>query len=87
MPMNCAWGALCDGPYRAAEVVNVLKTRVRMGDPEEEVESPTVMEWAVRGEYRFEQQQTAQSPDGDSSAQEVEEVTPGTPTEPAKTDK
>ena len=29
VPFNCAWGVLSDGPYNAADVVNLLKTRIQ----------------------------------------------------------
>ena len=38
IPFNCAWGVLSHGPYNAADVVNLLKTRARKGDTEEDVE-------------------------------------------------
>ena len=43
VPLNCAWGVLSDCPYNAADVVNLLKTSVRKGDTEEEVEWQSVM--------------------------------------------
>ena len=51
--LNCAWGVLCDGPYNAADVVNLLKTSVRKGDTEEDVESRSAMHWASTGQPLF----------------------------------
>ena len=49
VPLSCAWGVLFDGPYNAADVVNVLKTSVRKGDTEKDVEWRSVMHWASTG--------------------------------------
>ena len=49
VPLNCAWGVLSDGPYNAIDVVNLLKTSVRKGDTEEDVEWRSVMHWASTG--------------------------------------
>ena len=43
VPLNCAQGVLSDGLYHAADVVYVLKTSVRKGDTEEDVEWQSVM--------------------------------------------
>ena len=53
--LNCAWGILCIGPYNAADVVNVLKTSVRKGDTEQDVEWQSVMHWASTGRLLFQQ--------------------------------
>ena len=38
VPLNCTWGVLSEGPYNATDVVNLVKTSVRKGDMEEDVE-------------------------------------------------
>ena len=38
VPLNCAWAVLSGGPYKVADVVNLLKTSVQKGDTEEDVE-------------------------------------------------
>ena len=51
--LNCAWGVLSDGAYNATDVVNLLKTSVRKGDTEEDVEWRSVMHWASTGQPLF----------------------------------
>ena len=43
VPLKCAWGVLSSGPYNAADVMNLLKTRVRIGDTEEDFDRRSVM--------------------------------------------
>ena len=88
VPLNCAWGVLSDGPYNAADVVNLLKTSVRKGDTEEDVEWRSVMHWASTGQPMFQQQESHdQAADADTSESEVEEVPdPQTPKPKGKTD-
>ena len=74
VPLNCAWGALSDGPYIAADVVNLLKTSVRKGDTEEDVEWRSVMHWASTRQPLFEQESRDEAADADTSELEVEEV-------------
>ena len=70
VPLNCAWGVLCDGPYSAADVVNVPKTSVWKGDTEEDVERQSVMHWASTGQPLFQQQESLdEAGDADSSGQ------------------
>ena len=89
VPLNCAWGVLSDGPYNAADVVNLLKTSVRKGDTEEDVEWRSVMHWASTGQPLFQQQESPdQAADADTSESQVEEVSdPQTPKPKGKTDK
>ena len=88
VPLNCAWGVLSDGPYNAADVVNLLKTSVRKGDTEEDVEWQSVMHWASTGQPLFQQESPDQAADADTSESEVEEVPdPQTPKPKGKTDK
>ena len=89
VPLNCAWGVLPDGPYNAADVVNLLKTSVRKGDTEEDVEWRSVMHWARTGQPLFQQQESPDhAADADTSELEVEEVPdPQTPKPKGKTDK
>ena len=47
--LNCTWGVLSDGAYNAVDVVNLLKTSVRKGDTDEDVEWRSVMQWASTG--------------------------------------
>ena len=58
VPLNCAWGVLYDGPYNAADVVNLLKTSVRKGDTEKDVEWRSVMHWAITGQPLSEQEES-----------------------------
>ena len=74
VPLNCAWGVLSDGPYNAADVVNLLKTSVRKGDTEEDVEWRSVTQWASTGQPLFRQESPHQAADADTSESEVEEV-------------
>ena len=67
VPLNCARGVLCDGPYNAANVVNLLKTSVRKGDTEEDVEWRSVMHWASTGQPLFQQESPDQAADADTS--------------------
>ena len=88
IPLNCAWGVLSDGPYNAADVVNLLKTSLRKGDTEEDVDWRSVMHWARTGQPLFQQESPDQAADADTSESEVEEVPdPQTPTPKGKTDK
>ena len=89
IPLNCAWGVLCDGPYNAADVVKPLKTSVRKGDTEEDVEWRRLIQWASTGQPLFQQQKFLdQRADADTSESEVEEVPdPQTPKPKGKTDK
>ena len=74
VPLNCAWGVLSDGPYNAADVVNLLKTSVRKGDTQEDVEWRSVTHWASTGQPLFRQESPDQAADADTSESEVEEV-------------
>ena len=74
VPLNCAWGVLSDGPYNAADVVNLLKTSVRKGDTEEDVEWRSVTHRASIGQPLFRQESPDQAADADTSESEVEEV-------------
>ena len=75
VPLNCAWGVLSDGPYNAADVVNLLKTSVRKGNTEEDVEWQSVMHWASTGQPLLQRQESPdQAADADTSESEVEEV-------------
>ena len=74
VPLNCAWDAPSDGPYNAADVVNLLKTSVRKGDTEEDVEWRSVMHWASTGQPLFQQESPDQAGDADTNESEVEEV-------------
>ena len=75
VPFNCPWGVSFDGPYNEAEVVNLLKTSVRKGDTEEDVEWRRVMHWASTGDPLFLQQESPdEAGDTDNSELEVEEV-------------
>ena len=89
IPLNCAWGVLFDGPYNAADVVNLLKTSVRKGDTEEDVEWRSVMHWASTGQPLFQRQESPdQAANADSSELQVEEVPDRqTPKPRGKTDK
>ena len=89
VPLNCAWGVLSDGPYNAVDVVNLLKTSVRKGDTEEDVEWRSVMHWASTGHPLFQKQESPdQAGDADSSEEKVEEVPdPQTPKPNGKIDK
>ena len=89
VPLNCARGVLSDGPYNATDVVNVLKTSVRKGDTEEDVEWRSVMHWANTDQPLFQQQVSLdQVADADTSESEDEEVPdPQTPKPQGKTDK
>ena len=53
VPLNCAWGVLFDGPYNAANVVNLLKTSIRKGDTQEDFEWRSVMHSASTGQPLF----------------------------------
>ena len=53
VPLNCAWGVLSDGPYNAADVVNLLKTSARKGDTEEDVDWRSVMHCASTRQLLF----------------------------------
>ena len=57
VPLNCAWGVLSNGPYNAADVVNPLKTSVRKGDTEEDVQWRSVIHWASTDQPLFQQQE------------------------------
>ena len=89
VPLNCAWGVLSDCPYNAADVVNVLKTSVRKGDTEEDVEWRSVIQWASTGQPLFQQQESLDhAADADTSVSAFEEVPdPQTPKPKGKTDK
>ena len=51
--LNFAWGLLSNGPYNAADVVNMLKTSVRKGETDEDVEWRSVMHRASTGQTLF----------------------------------
>ena len=86
--LNCAWGVLSEGPYRAADVVNLLKTGVPKGDTDEDVEWRSVMQWASTGQPFQQQEHPDEGGDTDSSEEEIEEVTgPQTPKPKGKTNK
>ena len=89
VPLNCSWGVLSYVPYNAADVVTLLKTSVRKGDTEEDVEWRSAMQWASTGSLLFQQQESPdQAVDADSSEEEDEEVpNPQTPKPEGKTDK
>ena len=88
VPLNCALGVLSDGPYNAADVVNLLKTSVRKGDTEEDFEWRSVMHWASTGQSLFQQQESPDHGGDADSSEEIEEVTdPQTPKPKGKTDK
>ena len=89
VPLNCARGVISDGPYNAPDVVNLLKTNVRKGDTEEDVEWRSVMHWASTGQPLFQRQESPyQAADADSSEEEVQEVPdPQTPKPKGETDK
>ena len=73
--LNCAWGVLCDGPYNAADVVNLLKTSVRKGAKEEDVEWRSVTHSASTDQPLFEQQEFPDpAADADTSESKVEKV-------------
>ena len=55
---NYAWGVLSDGPYNAANVANLLKTSVRKGDTEDDVEWRNVMYWESMGQPLFQQHES-----------------------------
>ena len=57
VPLNCAWGVLSDGPYNAVDVVNQLKTSVRKGDMEQDVEWRSVMHRKSTGQPLFQPQE------------------------------
>ena len=70
-------------------MVNVLKTSVRKGDTEEDIEWRSVMQWASTGQPLFQQQDSPdQAADADTSESTIEEVpNPQTPKPKGKTDK
>ena len=76
VPLNCSWGVLCDGPYNAAHVVTLLNPSVRKGGTEQDVEWRCVMHWASTGQPMFQQQESPdQAAEGQSSEEEIEDVT------------
>ena len=89
VPFNCAWGVLSDGPYNVADVMNLLKTSVRKGDTEEDVEWRSVMNWASTGQPLLQEHESPdQAADPDTSESGVEVVPdPQTPIPKGKTDK
>ena len=89
VPLNCAWGVLSDGPYNAVDVVNLLKTSVRKGDTEEDIEWRGVMKGASTGQLLFQQHESPdQVAEADNSEEKVEEVMdPQTPKPKGKTNK
>ena len=82
-------GVSSEGPYNAADVVKLLKTSVRKGDTEEDVQWQRVMYLASTGQPLFQQKECPdQAADADSSESEVEEVPDlQTPKPKGKTDK
>ena len=89
VPLNCSWCVLSYGPYVAADVVNLLKTRLRKGDTEEDGEWRSGTRWASTGRLLFQQQESPdQAADADKTGSEVEEVPdPQTPKPKGETDK